>query len=291
MRPSASKVRTLLLALLSLAAPAAAIGQGSVTQIKVTNTYDANPGATIYIGDNVAYEAVLDKKSDIVTHVKWEYQWVNCSVPSFFPVTTWIDSDGESAVDFSSQEGLCGRKTVWVTVTFRDYWTGLTHDSSASTSVGVQPPTACVLAPPPNGVGVPTHYLPYKASGNLAVTFLVQGGSRTLYFENTVYEAIARGEFPNTQSPPLDSRAWGPADDISFSAPGVITDFKGVNDDETGKGWAALTLGNNPPIDEFNQIIGVNVPLGCGGSRQVRLGTFHFQQVKINATQWQLVVI
>ena len=71
----------------------------------------------------------------------------------------------------------------------------------------------------------------------------------------------------------------------------MITDFKGVNDDETGKGWAALTLGNNPPIDEFNQIIGVNVPLGCGGSRQVRLGTYHFQQVKINATQWQLVVL
>ena len=46
----------------------------------------------------------------------------------------------------------------------------------------------------------------------------------------------ARGEFPNSQSAPLDSQAWGPAEDISFSDPGVITDFKGVNDDETGKG-------------------------------------------------------
>ena len=76
MRPTASKVCTLLLSLAVVATPAVVFGQGSVVRIDVQNAYDANPGATIDIEDKANYTAVLDAKGDMVTHVKWEYQWV-----------------------------------------------------------------------------------------------------------------------------------------------------------------------------------------------------------------------
>ena len=137
MRPSASKGCTSLLLLAALAVPAVALGGGSVTRVKLTNSYDPNPNAVIYIGDRTVYEAVLDKQGDMVTHVKWGYQWVNCDPGPNPSTVAWIDSDGESAVSVGTDENAFGRKDVSVTVTFRNYRTGASHDSTASTSVGV----------------------------------------------------------------------------------------------------------------------------------------------------------
>ena len=44
-------------------------------------------------------------------------------------------------------------------------------------------------------------------------------------------------------------------------------------------------------IDEFDQVLGIDVPLGCGGVLNVNLGTFHLRETKTGNNAWQLQLI
>jgi hypothetical protein len=65
----------------------------------------------------------------------------------------------------------------------------------------------------------------------------------------------------------------------------VITDGKGV---DNSAAWPFYNPGDI--FDELDQNLGVKLPTGCGGTREIHFPeTFHFRYMKIDNNNYQLL--
>jgi hypothetical protein len=273
-------VRKLVFALCSVALLAAyprlTSAQNSITSITVNNV--TAPGQPVCLGDTTNFTAKI-QGSDYLGTMTWFGTW-GCT-----PIAAeqqFFNADGSpmgGVMTGSRQENVVGSLTIRASATFSNGQGGAPYVVNQTVTYTILPPDTITLANPAAALDTPFDTIAPGQNPNITIAFNVQRGARVLSGGGVACEAILRSKY----IPGAENRAWGPAPFLT-TGPGSILDQKAVVGDA---GFAAKAPG---VVDEFDQVLGLRVASGCGGTLDFRLSpNFHFQMIKVDDGHWKLV--
>jgi hypothetical protein len=178
---------------------------------------------------------------------------------------------------------MLGNFTVKAIVTFQRYPSGGTYQQTKTVNVVVNPPDHVKLANGAAVLGVNLSPVPPGQGPNTSFKFTMMRGTGT-----GARSVPCNGmpvEYVHHADPAYQDQKW--TDPVPFMSiyMNTITDGKGLIGDANYQAFA-----NGSIVDEIDQNLGVKLPTGCGGTREIHFPeTFHFRYKKIDNNNFQIL--